>query len=145
MIECYIIVLRVRLCNIIVLSVHALSEKKHFVTKYSFYEQLDLLFEHFPRYHLKILLGHFNAKFWRKNIFKPTIRNLHKYSIDNGVIRVNFATTKFWLLKSTMFRTETFIRIPGPLLMGRLTARQKHIVTQELAFEDTRFTTFQGS
>ena len=96
MVECYIIVLRVRLCNIIVLSVHALSEKKHYVTKDSFYEELELLFEHFPTYHLKILLGHFNAKLGRENIFKPTIRNenLQQNNIDNGVRRVNCATPK---------------------------------------------------
>jgi len=138
-IECYIIVLRICLCNIIVLSVYALSGKKRYVTKDSFYEKLDLLFEHFPTYHLKSLLGHFNAKLGTKNIFKPTIRNekLHQYSIDNGVRRVNCATPKNLVVKSTMFRTETFVRIPEPLLMGRLRARQKHIDRQELAFEYT--------
>jgi hypothetical protein len=113
-IECYIIVLRVRLCNIIVLSVHVLSDKKHYVTKYSFYEELELLFEHFPTYHLKMLLGHFNAKLWRKYIFEPTIRNekLHQNNTDNGVRRVKCATPKNLVVKSMMFRTETFIRIP---------------------------------
>jgi len=112
-IECYIIVLRVRLCNIIVLSVHVLSEKKHFVTKDSLYEELELLFEHFPTYHLKILLGHFNAKLGRENIFKPTIRNekLHQNNTDNGVRRIKCATPKNLVVKSTMFRTGTFIRI----------------------------------
>jgi hypothetical protein len=83
----------------------------------------------------------------RENIFHPTIRNenLRQYSIDNGVIRVNCATTKIIVVKNTMFRIETFIRIPGPFLMGRLTARQKHIDTHELAFECTRFATFQSS
>ena len=62
--------------------------------KNSFYKELELLFEHFPTYHLKILLGHFNAKLGRENIFKPTIKNenLHQYSIGNSVIRVNCAT-----------------------------------------------------
>jgi len=46
-------------------------KKKHYVTKDSFYEELELLFEHFPTYHLKILLGHFNAKVGREDIFKP--------------------------------------------------------------------------
>jgi len=84
------------LCNIIVLSVHVLSDKKHYVTKYSFYEELELLFEHFPTYHLKMLLGHFNAKLWRKYIFEPTIRNekLHQNNTDNGVRRVKCATPK---------------------------------------------------
>jgi hypothetical protein len=42
---------------------------------------------------MKILLGDFNAKVGRKNIFKPTIGNksLHQDSNDNGVRIVNVA------------------------------------------------------
>jgi hypothetical protein len=40
---------------------------------------------------VKILLGDFNAKVGRENIFKLTIRNesLHEISNDNGVTVVN--------------------------------------------------------
>jgi hypothetical protein len=67
----------------------------------------------------------FNAKVGRENIFKPTIGNesLHQDSNDNGVRIVNFATTKYLVVRSTMFPNETFINTPGPLLMGRLTTR----------------------
>jgi hypothetical protein len=40
--------------------------------KDSFYEELDPIFDKFPKYHTKILLD-FNAKVGRKNIFKLTI------------------------------------------------------------------------
>jgi len=45
---------------------------------------------------MKILLGNFNAKVGRENIFKPTICNesLHQDSNDNSVRKVNFATSK---------------------------------------------------
>jgi len=45
---------------------------------------------------MKILLGDFNAKVGRENIFKSTVGNdiLHQYSNDNGVRIVNFATSK---------------------------------------------------
>jgi hypothetical protein len=45
---------------------------------------------------MKILLGDFNAKVGRENIFKPIICNesLHEASNDNGVRVVNFATSK---------------------------------------------------
>jgi hypothetical protein len=54
---------------------------------------------------MKILLGDFNAKVGRENIFKPTIGNesLHEISNDNGVRVVNFATCKNLVVKSTMF------------------------------------------
>ena len=45
---------------------------------------------------MKILLGNFNAKGLRENIFKPAVGNesLHQDSNDNGVRIVNFATLK---------------------------------------------------
>jgi hypothetical protein len=46
---------------------------------------------------MKILLGDFNAKVEREDIFEPTIGNesLHETSNDTGVRVVNFATSKF--------------------------------------------------
>jgi hypothetical protein len=43
---------------------------------------------------MKILLGDFNAKVGRENIFKPTIgkESPHQDSNDSGVRLVNFAT-----------------------------------------------------
>jgi hypothetical protein len=54
---------------------------------------------------LKSLLGDFDAKVGREDIFKPTIGNesLHEISNDNGVRLVNFATSKYLPVKSTMF------------------------------------------
>jgi hypothetical protein len=55
------IVLRRRWCNIIVLNVHATSEDNSDDSKDSFYEEMKRVFDHFPRYHMKILFGDFNA------------------------------------------------------------------------------------
>ena len=44
-------------------------------SKDSFCEEFEQVFDHFLKYHMKILLGDFNAKAGRENIFKPTIRN----------------------------------------------------------------------
>jgi len=54
---------------------------------------------------MKMLLGDFNAKVGRENIFKPTIgqESLHEDSNDNGFRLVNFATSKNLVIKSTMF------------------------------------------
>ena len=61
--------LRGRWCNIIVLNVHAPSEEKIYDSKDSFYEDLERVFNHFPKYHMKILLGYFNAKVGGERIF----------------------------------------------------------------------------
>jgi hypothetical protein len=52
---------------------------------------------------MKILLGDFNAKVGKKDIFKPIIGNdsLHEVSNDNGVRIVNFAASKNLIVKST--------------------------------------------
>ena len=73
---------------------HAQSEGKSDDSKDSFDEELEQVFDHFPKYHTKIILGDFKAKVRRENIFKPTIGNetLHQNSNDNGVRIVNFAT-----------------------------------------------------
>ena len=91
------IFMRGRWCNIIVLNVHAPSEEKSDESKDSFYEELEqVFFNHFPNYHMKILLENFNAKVERENIFIPTIGNesLRQDSNDNGVRLINFATSK---------------------------------------------------
>ena len=59
--------LRSRWCNIIVLNVHAPSEDKSDDSKDSFYEELEQVFDHFPRHHMKILLD-LNEKLGKENI-----------------------------------------------------------------------------
>jgi hypothetical protein len=89
------IVLRGCWFNVIVLNAHAATEEKGDISKDSFCEELEEVFDHFPKYHLKILLGDFNAKVGREDTFKPTIGNesLHPDSNDNGVRVVNFAAS----------------------------------------------------
>jgi hypothetical protein len=69
------ITLKDRWCDIIVLNVHAPTEDKDDVTKESFCEELEQVFDQFPTYHLKILMGDFNENVGRKDIFKPIIVN----------------------------------------------------------------------
>jgi exonuclease III len=98
------IILRGRWFHIIVLNVHAPTENKIDDVKDSFYEEMECVFNKFPKYHMKILLRDFNTKVGREDIFKPTIGNecLHEISNDNGVRVVNFATSKHLIVKSTM-------------------------------------------
>jgi len=97
--------LRGRWRNIIFVNVHAPSKEKIDESKVSFYEELEQVFDNFPKYHMKNLLADFNAKVGRMNIFKPTIgqESLHQDSNDNGVRLVNFVTSKNLVVMSTMF------------------------------------------
>jgi hypothetical protein len=63
-------------CDIFVLNVHAPTEDKDDDIKDSFYEELEQVFDQFPKYHMKILIGDFNAKGGREGgHFKPIIGN----------------------------------------------------------------------
>jgi hypothetical protein len=62
------IILRGRWCQVIVLNVHAPTEDKTGDVKDSFYDLLECVFDTFPKYHMKILLGDFNAKVGNENI-----------------------------------------------------------------------------
>jgi hypothetical protein len=94
-------------CDIIVLNVHAPTEDKDDDIKDSFYEELEEVFDQFPRYHMKIFLGDFNAKVGSEDIFNPIIGNesLHEANNNNnnGVRVKNFATSKNLIVKSTTF------------------------------------------
>jgi hypothetical protein len=37
------------------------------------YQELEKVFDHFPKHHMTTLLGDFNANVGRENISKPTI------------------------------------------------------------------------
>jgi hypothetical protein len=94
------ITLRGRWCDITVLNVHDPTEdNKDGHIKDSFYEELEQVFDQFPRYYMKILMGHFNVKL-------PIIGNesLYETSNDNGVRVVNFAISKNLTVKSTTFQ-----------------------------------------
>jgi hypothetical protein len=101
------------------LNVHAPTEDETDDVKDSFYEELEHVFSKFPKYHMKILLGDFNAG--RGDIFKLTIGNesLHEISNDNGVSSVNFATAKNLRVKSRMFPHHNVYKYTWTFLDGK--------------------------
>ena len=106
------------------------------------YEELEQLFEHFPKYSMKILLGDFNTKVGRENILKLTIGNesLHQDRNDNGVRIINFATSKNLVVKSTMFPHRDIHKHTWTSPDGKTQSDQPHIDRQERTVEHTRCT-----
>jgi hypothetical protein len=80
------IILWGRWCNIIVLNVHAPTEDKIDDIKDRFYEELEQVFDKFPRYHMKILLRDFNAKVAREHIVAcfANARTVEARSLESG-------------------------------------------------------------
>jgi len=79
---------------------------------------------------MKMLLGDFNAKVGRKNIFKPTIgqESLHQDSNDNGVRLVNFATSKNVIVKSTMFPHQNIHKYTWTSPDGKTYNQMDHVL-----------------
>jgi hypothetical protein len=123
------IILRGHCYHIIVLNVHAPTEDKTDV-KGSFYEELERVFDKFPKYNMKILLVDFNAKVGIEDIFKPTIGNesLHEISNDNGVRLLNLTTSKNLRIKSTMFTHRKMHKYTWTSTDGRTHNQIDHIL-----------------
>jgi hypothetical protein len=115
-------------CDITVLNVHVPTEDKTYDMKGSFYEELRIVFNKFPKSHTKILLD-LDAEVGGKDIFKPTIENenLQEISNDNGLKIVNFATSKNLIVKSTMFPHRNIHKFTWTSPDGKIHNRIDHI------------------
>jgi len=132
------ITLRGRWFDIIVLNVHAPTEDKRDDTKDSYCKELDGVFNQFLKYHMKILLGDFNAKVGREDIFKSSIENesLCEISVYEGVRVVNFATSKNLTVKSTMFSHHNIHRYAWTSTDGKTHSQIDHVFNrQKTAFK----------
>jgi exonuclease III len=87
------------------MNVHAPREDKSDHMKDRFYEELEQVFDKFPKNYKKILLGDFNVKGGREDIFQTMDGNecLHEIINDNGVRVVNFATFENLTVESKIF------------------------------------------
>jgi hypothetical protein len=119
-----------RMSYTIVLNVHNVTEDKIVYVKDSFYKELVPIFALFPKYHMNILLGDFNAEVGREDIFKPAIRNesLHEISNDNGVRVLNVSTSKNLTIKSTMFLQRNIHKYTWMFLDGKTSNQIDHIL-----------------
>jgi len=81
-------------CNILVTNARASTEEKSDYSNDSWNEDLKRGFNHFPKYHIKILSGDCNTSLRKQGILKTIIRNesLHLDTKDNNVRIVNFDT-----------------------------------------------------
>ena len=79
----------------IALTVNAPTANINCYWKENFNEELEEVFNHFPTYHMQILLGCCKAKYGREDRFKPTTGKDH-------IIRINQTLEKKWEYKGTV-------------------------------------------
>jgi hypothetical protein len=81
------IILRGRWFHIIVLNVHAPTEDKIDNMKHSFYEELEHIFDKFPKYHMKIL----SAKVGRQNKLRGLQSTSELYRLSDHHLVAKFS------------------------------------------------------
>ena len=88
------------------INVHCPTEDKEEEAKDLYYETLEQVIDQFASYDTRIVLGDFNAKIGREEMFRPTIgkESLHEASNDNGIRVINFAAAKDLIIKTTCFK-----------------------------------------
>jgi hypothetical protein len=76
------------------------------------------------------MLGDFDAKLVREDIFKPKIGSdsLHQVSNDNGVRTVNVATSKNLFVRSTMFQHRNINQYTWSTPYGEIHNQIDHIL-----------------
>ncbi|XP_051864351.1 uncharacterized protein LOC127566365 [Drosophila albomicans] len=121
--------------NLVVVSflicAHAPTEEKDdATTKDAFYAELDRAYGRCPSHDIKILLGDFNAKVGREDIFGATVGrfSLHETTSSNGLRLIGFAAAHNMVVRSTGFR-HLDIHKASWLSPDRLTRNQiDHVV-----------------
>jgi hypothetical protein len=81
---------------------------------------------------MKTVLGDFNAKVGRENIFETKIgnENLHQDCNDNSVRTVNFATSKNLVVKSMLFPHRDFHKYNWSFPDGKTHNQTDHILKE---------------
>ena len=116
-----------------VLNAQAPTEETSDNSKDSFYDELEQVFDHFPKSHVKILLGDFNTKLGWEDIFKPTTGNgsLHQDSNDNGVRVVNFDSSNSLAVKSMMFQHQSIHKYNWPSSNRKIHSQIDQVLTDK--------------
>ncbi|XP_022181589.1 uncharacterized protein LOC111041595 [Myzus persicae] len=89
----------------IIVNAYAPTEEKEENIKNEFYDELGHILDTTPNSCIKILIGDFNAKIGKEDIYRPTIgpNSLHDVSNDNGTRLINLCITNGFTLSSTYF------------------------------------------
>jgi hypothetical protein len=89
----------------IIVNAYAPTEEKEENIKNEFYDELGHILDTTPNSCIKILIGDFNAKIGKEDIYRPTIgpNSLHDVSNDNGTRLINLCITNSFTLSSTYF------------------------------------------
>lgn len=92
--------------NITIINVHAPTNEQEDEEKEQFYESLQRTVDQTPKSDIVVILGDFNAKLGKEELYKKVTGNftLHDQTNENGEILCNFAAYNDFKIVSTQFQ-----------------------------------------
>jgi hypothetical protein len=97
---------------------------------------------------VEILLGDFNVKVGREDIFEPTFRNesLNEISNNDGVRVVNFATSNILIVKSKMSPHHNVHKCTWTTPDGKTHNKNHHVSTDKEGYSNiVEIQSFRGA
>jgi len=97
--------IKTRFQNMSLINVHAATEEKEESEKEAFYQKVEETYDSCPSSDLKILMGDWNVKVGREDIYQGLIgrHSMHLNCNNNGQRLVDFAAAKNMVVSSTCF------------------------------------------
>lgn len=119
--------------KISIINVHAPTNEKDEEEKEKFYESLSEILQEIPRYDIKIVVGDFNAKVGREDIYKQVTggHSKHKESNDNGIKLIEFATEVDMKIMSTYFQRKEIHKGTWVSPDGKTCNQIDHVLTEK--------------
>ena len=101
--------LKGRFKNYSMINVHAPHNESSEDDKDAYYELLEKTYDDLPAHDIKIVLGDFNAKVGKEEVFRPTIGrySLHEITNENGQRMIFFAAVRNLVAKSTFHQHKS--------------------------------------
>jgi len=126
----YYIKISGRLFDLILINCYAPTEDKADDIKEKFYDELETVVNNLPTHSLKMIVGDFNAKIGRENIYRPIKGpdSLHEISNDNGTRLIHFATSQDLTISSTYFPRKDIHKYTWVSPNGRVHNQIDHIL-----------------
>jgi hypothetical protein len=99
----------------VIITVHAPTEDAENEDKEMFYSKLETVYDGTPGSDVKMVLGHFNAKIGKEDIFISAIgqNSLHLTCNDNGLKAVDFAMSRNLKILAYIFHIKKYTSVCG--------------------------------
>lgn len=101
--------LKGRFKNYSIINVHAPHNEADDADKDAYYEKLGKTYHELPAHDIKLVIGDFNAKVGKEEVFRPTIGkySLHETTNENGQRMIFFAAERDLTVKSTFHQHKS--------------------------------------